>query len=405
VANKIGIKEFVIKEFPIVLTFGMYLSSFWSTDYFNVFLIIPISVYILFKYFRQIIDFNIFVLVFFCIVYTLYNKSILNGSLGFLDHFKLFFFPTLFYAVGKYLALKYNNIKYIIIIFSVFTILFCVNPFVSSIVSIFKNGFMTTREIILLGSGMNERPIGATILASFFSLNMALFPFFFTKQESKFENIFQKIFMVLFIIGIIVVSNSISRTGFIIMIASFFFNFLFLPIGKKVGYFSRSLYYLIPLLTLGLIVGFYDWFANSELYVRFFLATDQGDDLLSDRSAIWQDAWKVINEGNGVYELEGVTYAHNLWLDILLKSGILSVILNLTFVINYLILVYKILIFKTNQFFRTLIICITVGFFGTFMVEPIMDGYASLFYLFCLFYGIFKQWASTNLGKNIVNLL
>ncbi|MCX6185827.1 MAG: hypothetical protein NTU43_02370, partial [Bacteroidetes bacterium] len=158
---------------------------------------------------------------------------------------------------------------------------------------------------------------------------------------------------------------------------------------------------LLFLTILGLIIyisGFIDKILSSELFERF--TVDDENSLLNSRSNIWEESFKIIfqtSDDNYIDKQLGIAeYAHNLWLDVALKAGYYPLLILLIITIKYLITLGKILVMKLyTPFFRILLVGITVAFYSTFMVEPIMDGYFTMFCLYCFFFG-FINFENTN---------
>jgi O-antigen ligase len=112
------------------------------------------------------------------------------------------------------------------------------------------------------------------------------------------------------------------------------------------------------------------------------------------RISIWVNAVKIIFEHPfGIppdFRVNlGAEYAHNLWLDVGIRAGILPLIPLLIFTISLLGSIVR-LIFtsKYSTFLRVLITMVGVAFYITFSLEPVMEGIFIVFLVYCFFFGI-----------------
>jgi hypothetical protein len=249
---------------------------------------------------------------------------------------------------------------------------------------------MTTRDINLLVSGLVDRQLAGTVMGSFFLMNMSFFPFLFVKTINKMERNVKLMLIGLFVIGFISVANVTTRTGFLIAVLSWLCAIFFNKASSSVKILGSTLIYLLIIALFIFLTGALDKILGSDLIARF--TADDDDSLLNSRSNIWEEAYKIIfqtSDNNYIdKQLGAADYAHNLWLDVALKSGLIPLTVLLIITIGYLYNLGVILISKIHTpFYRMLLVCISVAFYSTFMVEPIMDGYFILFCLFCFFVG------------------
>jgi hypothetical protein len=57
---KLNLRELILKEFLMIFPFALYLSSIWSLEYFNIFLILPSGYYAITRSRFKILDINSF---------------------------------------------------------------------------------------------------------------------------------------------------------------------------------------------------------------------------------------------------------------------------------------------------------------------------------------------------------
>ena len=300
--------------------------------------------------------------------------------------------------MGRYLNRNYQDPiqkSYIIIIIA---FIFSINPFLSNAVSILEFGYMNSRDVSLLVSGLVDRQLSATVMGSFFLMNMSFFPFVFIYTNDKTERRIKYILIALFVIGLIAVTNVSTRTGLLISVISWLCAIFFNKTSTVFKILGNTILLLLTIALFIFLSGSLNKILETDLYSRFI--NDEEDSLLNSRSNIWEEAFKIIfqtSDDNYIdKQLDIADYAHNLWLDVALKAGNYPLLILLIITIKYLITLGKILVMKLyTPFFRILLVGITVAFYSTFMVEPIMDGYFTLFCLYCFFFG-FINFENTN---------
>jgi O-antigen ligase len=158
---------------------------------------------------------------------------------------------------------------------------------------------------------------------------------------------------------------------------------------RKIKYVLFILLSILPIIFLLDFYGFSKWFEHTAYYYRFFGEIEQSKQL--PRTNNWQLAFN----GFFKYPLGGAKtrltspYAHNLWLDVGWRAGLIPLIPLLIFTCRYIISVWRINKKKYYPvFFRSVIICVCLGFLLSFSVEPVMEGLFNNFCLFCLFFGV-----------------
>ncbi len=402
--------EFKWKEVLLIGPFLLYFLSIGSISYYIIPVVLILFFIVTINNLKYLVDFDFLILTLFSILYNLFNKATSNQDLGFLRNIELNLFPSIFFILGKIFSKRVQDERDYIKFVMILTFIFFVLPFVSNLISIINNGYMATREVPLLLASNESDNLAATIMASYFSLNMAFFPLLFTKFQVKEKINYRIIFTLFFIIGLICVSNLISRTGFIISIISLIVVFTLIPLSNKLKFLLNFLITLTIITILLILFGLFDFIENSELYFRFFIEVNQEEGLASERSDIWVQAFDILTNGNNSHNdhesLEDFKFAHNLWLDIALKAGFLPFLLMVIFVFKFMFMSYKKYFKFVNLTSKIILINIVIAFVVTFMVEPIMDGYFTYFCFFCLLFGFLKalrinRKSTLNLNKSL----
>jgi hypothetical protein len=246
--QKYSLKQIILRELLLIFPFALYLSSIWTLEYFNTFLILPAGYYVLTRSRFKILDINSFLILLFSILYYFLNINSLSfDEVGYIGTIQQNLLPFLFYMVGKYLNKNYEQSiqkSYLIIIV---TLVFSINPFISNIVSIIEFGFMSSRDISLLVSGLVDRQLSATNMASFFLMNMSFFPFLFVNTNDENEKKVRYILIGLFLMGLIAVTNVSTRTGFLISVISWLAALFFNKSANSIKILGRTFFVLFIL--------------------------------------------------------------------------------------------------------------------------------------------------------------
>jgi hypothetical protein len=375
------------KDFWILLPFGLFISNLLVIDYINHFLIFLSGLFLLRNSIGSLVGFNQLIILCFSILYYQFSETSSNEN-GYIVIFRYCFFPVFFYILGNYLSFKYSTIENKITIVNFFIILFTTIPFFSNLISIVSNGIGQQRDLEIFTFGSEKILVVGTIMASFFSINIALLPFFIIFPKDKFEKKMTIFFQILYLIGLLVVFNVSSRTGIIISIISVLPLLIIFPIKSLVKF--KTFFFTFLLIFFLNVSGPSNFIFSSNLYLRF---TEESSalEIFDSRGLIWQEAIESINlYGSSILvnnDLITSNYAHNLWLDVALSSGLVPAFLLIIVSLSSLVSLFKFIRFTTyTQFYRLFICSIFIAFYAVFFVEPIMQG---LFKFFCFFMFMF----------------
>lgn len=378
------------KEPFILATLGLILINFLDVAIYFCFLYIPLVFYLIRKN-ENLSDFNLYMILLFSFLYPLF--LLINGI--FVESvavtFGYFIFPAIFYFLGKYLIYKYPNTTTIYFLVFFICFFFSVLPFLANLSSVYKDGFMQERNIHLFWTAKNQVQ-AATSIGSYFAINMALLPLIFSPKSGKTEKWLTAVAILLFAIALFSILNMSNRSGLLITVVSLV-AFLFIPQKNRL---QNSLAVIVFLIILSLLYIFdvgniRTFFETSRIFSRI-----SGTNINEEQSRfiIWGNALKAISghifgiPPNFRFHL-GANYAHNLWLDVTLRAGILPLIPLLIFSVTLFVSIVRLAFnSKYETFLRVLITCVGIGFFTTFFLEPIMEGFFIMFLLFCFFFGI-----------------
>lgn len=137
-------------------------------------------------------------------------------------------------------------------------------------------------------------------------------------------------------------------------------------------------------------LGIKDFVINSNFYSRL------NESSLVDDPRF--DAFgKAINQmfiyPLGGYKMDlGLSYAHNLWFDVLFATGIIPffilVLISIRNINNVLLIIFR----SKDTHFALLLLSLLLGYLLNFMVEPILEGAPYLFLSYCLFVGMITKY-------------
>jgi|GEM_PF-6780362 len=353
----------------------------FSQIFYYIFIIF--SIIQLLRYSKSVIDINFIFLFFFLVAFDLSTNT--GGPIGRLVSIM---FPVSFYIIGKSLTKRITGDYQIIALLFSFIFIFNLIPIVSYFYNLLNFGFDFS-NLRLLGKGSEY--ISFTNYASYFAYNFSLFPLVFYSTRNKSDKIIRRNGLILSIIAIFIIGSIGQRTGFFILLICLFIFTIF-----KSFNFSRvsisNFFFIGTLIFIGLILVNFDFIYKSTIYERLFvLDSDKG--ILKSRSEIWEIGLEeFFNRPDGDIDFSGFEggyrYAHNLWLDVGLRSGyiVLSLltISTVLYLTNLAALLKKTFLLETKMIFLFL----SIAIFSTFMVEPIMEGYTLFFCSYAFVYGV-----------------
>lgn len=359
---------------------------------FNYFLV-GLSLWLLRGYSKYLIEKNVVLLFVFTLTYDLVMNS--GGVVGRTANILL---PVSFYIIGKYLTKKTaGEYQLIALIFS-FLLIFITIPTVSYLYNVLSFGFNFSGLRLF---GLETKSIAFTNFSSYFAYGMSFFPLIFFNSKNSSEKIIKRNGVIFFLLAVIIVGSIGQRTGFFILLISFFIYILTMRLNYIVSILIKGLVIAI-LIFIGSSVINFNWIYETKIYERLFVS-DAEKGILSTRTEIWElaiDDFSNNYKGNKNYSgLDGgYTYAHNFWLDVGLRAGyvVLSslTLLTVLYISNLAALLKKPLLMVT----KLIIIFLSVAIFATFMVEPIMQGYT---HFFCSFTFIFGVLSGVNFKTNL----
>lgn len=334
---------------------------------------------------------NEFFLLLLCFIsyFLIYNIHFSIGLQMFITHC---LGPILGYFIGYHIINKKSNIcinNISVVIVSGLFIHGMLNMFL-----FFSNG-ITSRSVpdIWLGT-----PIAATLQGIFFTCVCSLLFYSIYIIKSK-KN---KVIVLLSILFSIYSSlRTASRTLLVITIVTFICNVIIYMYINKIRFNKIFKLIISVFLIISTIIVIYkfnifnlkDFYEGSEFYNR--INSDYITTLSEDpRYEMYKKTIIGIYDNPiGGDRIDGVRYAHNLWLDVGKKVGIIPFTLLILYTVMTLITMIKII--RNNNIeikFKYLFASIYISMILNFMVEPILEGFPYIFTIMCIFNGATRYY-------------
>lgn len=342
---------------------------------------------------RMRADFILSFICLFAFVYSYYSKTLYFGYTPIEIVIRYSLIICSMYIIGAALPTNTNNATSLILAlvfgFIFFSLLTTAKHYSAG--DIFDTEYLKAAPNFWSGGDPINRP-GLGALAS---LGMCLLPILLSPVVSIVDVRINKqiLFLVISIlIGFYVNLLLANRAPFISVLIAFLVVFTY--------------WYLIDMVSLKKIIIILCSFAliTYSIYIYFdfenlYVASRLIDEGFS--TAGRSDAWLLMlnnllteTEGGHVVRLGGLSFVHNLWLDVAWDAGIYPFIFLIVFHALHIKPMLTILKNKSNVLASTVILCVFVSFFSNFMQEPTMAASGIYFAGSCFFLGIVN-----NLGR------
>ena len=339
---------------------------------------------------RNKIDQNSFLIFFFSLSYGIF--PLLAGFTNSPKNIICSIVPPAFYLYGRYLVEESKTEKALLTKMSFILILFALNTYVICISDIISTGQLVnvTRSMSRFRGFEEDQVMAATGFGINISLGLIGLAMFLREQH---KSIRHYIYLFLFILSLLVTVHLVNRTGIILSIVVTVI-ILFLSLQSKnrrkllwgVFFFAIIAYFLY--VSGGAFSEVVDEYSNRE-----DIEMNGGIFNTSSRSWRWIDGLgRLFTEPFGYADqMPSNYYVHNLWLDVSRWSGLLPFLL--VFIITYKMTKKSWQsLRKYKSEFTYLVFGLCICSMLTFFIEPVIEGSAIYFYLFCMFWGMITQY-------------
>ncbi len=390
-----------ISSIGYFMTFILFLYLLNPFDKSILFGFVLVPLFLARKHFIKLhIDFNFFLLLITSIIYALF--SAFDPVVGMQYVFAYAIFPPMFYLIGKHLINPNVNEQNIVHILVIIGVLFSFSAMVSVMLNILEGGFAQYERT--LPYFLSGNPVSATKMGAYFTFNMCI-PAILIADSGKSKLIFRLFVAGIFIVSLLCVIRLGSRTQLSIMLITSLIA-LFYVMPRQ--HFSKNfrLMILLALLIL-LVLKNVSFDLKADWLSTFAGRMENGSqDIASGggRTERWSKSFEYMFKSPLGWSVKEFGYSHNLWLDALRVSGVITFILLSIFSIRALVIIHSAI--KSNKIsllFNLQILVYTVGFFLLFMVEPIFEALFSFYCLFCIFVGALYHYSLKKFANSVIN--
>lgn len=344
------------------------------------------------------LDKNVALLFLFSCVYSLFYLFNLDLGVQFIFIYALY--PAAFYLVGKSFINVSIDKKSLFFLFFTIGVFFSFTALISVLIDINLKGFVVIeRDVPSIWTG---NTIPATNMAAYLVLNMCI-PALLVSNFKKTSIYFKVFSLLIFMLSIVCVLRLGSRTQISIFFITFLMSIGYL-ISKQTVKQNLALIGSI-FIVFNLFLGYVSLDKDSDIMSAFagrMESKKYGANTAGGRTERWSKSVVNLWDKPLGWPVEEFGFSHNLWLDVARVGGTLSFILLAIFTIYNLFKLKKsIVLDKTNIAINTIFIVYGCSFYLLFFVEPIFDGYFSLFILYCFFLGIVNEYLSIGNNENL----
>lgn len=343
---------------------------------------------------KKNLDFNYFLLLFFCLTYSLAYSFDPIGGLQLIALY--LFIPPALYLWGKFITASLREPEDLYYLLVLFGVILSLPALISVMLNIIEGGFrQSSRSIPLFWS---TEPINATGMAAMFLLNMCI-PSILLTCFNRLSLLFKGILAIIFVLSILCILRLGSRTQIVIMLATTLASIIIL-IPRQSSQRNAILFIGLGLITFLLFRNItFDWDADWLSSFAGRMEKNGGNDIATGggRTDRWTKSIYNIFEKPMGWNLNEFGYSHNLWFDVLRVGGIVSFALLIIWGFQCFNIFRT--AYRANPnllYFNVLILNYSLAFLLLFMVEPIIDGSFYLLAISCLFFGILKKYSTLN---------
>lgn len=294
--------------------------------------------------------------------------------------------PNAFYFWGKHMIGICKRKMAIVNFLLIVLLFFALNTYILTIKDINEVGWVNPfRGMLRVGDSDVAMP--ATLFGLNVSLGLSGLAIVLSLPKS-FMNLKSLVFLIILFFSLLTNIHLTNRTGLFVFVASTLTVYLFTLISK-----NKSDKYFVGIILISILVYLiYSNFGSSSEFVDAYAQREQssGQQIsgYGDRGWRWIDALgRIFYCPLGWSGQAPYNYAHNLWLDVAMQRGIVPFIF-LVFATFYSIKNTLKSIKVKNDYIVMSFLGLTVCFFLTSFVEPVMIGFDVYFYLYCMLWGM-----------------
>lgn len=300
--------------------------------------------------------------------------------------------PPIFYLFGRYIVSKVDSSKTLYIVIVGVLMFFALNTYIICIWDI-----MTTGQLVNVTRSMSRfiaQEESTATAATGFGINISLGLVglsLFLRSTKKY--LYQYLLLIFFILSLLVTVHLVNRTGILLsVILTFFILFISFQSRNKLLLLLST---LIAALVLYFIASNIAIISDIVDAYQMRESTEANSGLLDTGSRSWR--WidglgRLLTDPLGYADqFHEEYYVHNMWLDVSRLSGLAPFIL-------VLLITFKMakstwyLMRKWHTELSYMMVALCLCCCLVFFVEPVIEGCAVYFYLFCMFWGISSEY-------------
>lgn len=338
---------------------------------------------------RSFLDKTFVILLLFSISYPL---VLLLNTGEFNPHYLLYLVaPVSFYVFGQYIITKINN-QTGILNFLLFVLMFyALQTYIITIEDVNEIGLINPMRV-MLREGDEESMVNATQFGCNVSLGLSGLGIFMALKNEN-NSIRKFLFLGVFLLSLLTVIHLVNRTGIVILVVCTLCSVFYSLKSKQIN--LNVIWKLLFVAVVGLFVFSISSDNGFDILEAYTNRTSNENTSISDyggRSWRWVDAiGRLFTYPFGWANDVKYNYVHNLWLDVAMSAGIIPFLFITIVTIKGMKQLSK-LIKNNNDIIVNCILSLSICFFLNSFMEPVIIGFDSFFYLYCMLWGIQKKY-------------
>ncbi len=340
------------------------------------------------------LDFNFVLLLIFSLVYAIFYALDPTGGSQYILVYALL--PASFYLLGQYVYIKLKGDRKALWHFLLgLGVLYSCTPLISVFSNILTGGFgQLDRSLPLFWNG---QLVPATIMGSYFSLNMCI-PAILVIKQKKSTLLIKIIAIAIFLITLACVLRIGSRTQILVFFITLFCSLVYIVPRQSL---RRNVFiFCLFFIGVSVLISNVSFDLDQDWLSTFAGRLEKGGsgDLASGGGRVdrWIKSLENIFKKPLGWDAEEFGHSHNLWLDVLRVSGVIPFFLLLLFSAkSYIEIKRAVKNNSKNHSLNLIMIVYYVAFFLVFMVEPIFEGAFEMFVIFCLLLGVVSKYRTS----------
>ena len=343
---------------------------------------------------------NFLLLLAFTVTYSIimyfYNKF----SLSFL------IVPWIAYYLGSLISNEEKNEKYILAI----ALGFMIHALLNFVYSMWVGNISDRNTLDVWNGQISSATLQGLLLVMYFS---SLYYIITYIKNAKQKIAMLVIFFVGIIYNLIIATRTTLLITMIVFVAAFLLDYFISKDKERLKKHAKRIIIciLIGIIVIGIlyitnIFGIGDKINESQLVKRLTNLSETNYSNNVRFLALKDSMAQIFKYPLGGYQMElvGISYVHNLWLDVNYSAGIIPfafIVMFTTLTIRNLIIFLKNK--ERNISYKILVFSVYLGVLINFAVEPIIEGAPYSFIMFCLINGMIDQAVLKEKGKGEEN--